>query len=369
VFSEFCMMAADTPDDVRRLLSLEASAAWVEEAREVAEEVFNGLQGRIARFPNVASGGVTYPGVICSTNPPPMGTFWQELVANPPANMGVFWQPAALLDDGSINPKCENLEHLDPEYYSNLVVGKTSDWIDVYLKNKFGPGGFGSPIFKASFKRGFHVSATPLSAIPSVANPLIVGMDNGLQAAAVVMQQDARARVNVLSECFVPFDATMGVESFLDRMLIPHLTAAYPVRRENFMFVLDPACFHRSQVNEATIAQAVMARGYRAIRAPTNDPVKRQSAVEGLLTRAIDAGPGLLISSTCKHLADALDWGYRYKKGISGMQQTQIEKNHFSHTAEAFEYGCLNYNAQFSQTFTGFNVTAKKIQPRAYAYV
>ena len=92
------------------------------------------------------------------------------------------------------------------------------------------------------------------------------------QAAAVVLQQDARARVNVLSECFVPFDQTMGVESFLDRLLIPHLTSRFTARRENFLFVLDPACFQRSQVNEATIAQAVQARGFRAMRASTNDP-------------------------------------------------------------------------------------------------
>ena len=35
--TEFVLMAADTPDDVRRLLSVECSAAWVEEAREVLE--------------------------------------------------------------------------------------------------------------------------------------------------------------------------------------------------------------------------------------------------------------------------------------------------------------------------------------------
>ena len=370
VHSEFCLLAADTPDDVRRLLSLECSAAWVEEAREVDAAVFEGLQGRVARFPNRASGGVTYPGVICSTNPPPMGTFWQEMIANPPENMAVFIQPAALLDDGSINPEAENLQHLDPEYYANLVVGKTRDWIDVYLKNKFGPGGFGQPIFRASFKRDWHVSPTPLLAIPAMANPLIVGMDNGLQAAAVVLQQDARARVNVLSNCYVPFDQTMGVESFLDKLLIPHLTATYATaRRESFLFVLDPACFQRSQVNEATIAQAVMARGYRAVRASTNDPEKRQGAVEGLLTRSIDGGPGLLLSSTCTHLADALDWGYRYKKSATGQSTLTIDKTHHSHCAEALEYGCLHFNAQFSQTFTAFQTKAREIKRRSYAYV
>lgn len=375
VFSELCLIAADTPDDVRRLLSLEASAAWVEESREVDPEVFQGLQGRVARFPSRAAGGVKYPGVICSTNPPPMGTFWQEIIAAPPDNMGVFIQPPALLEDGSINigqqeglPAAENLQHLDPEYYANLVQGKSSDWIDVYLKNKFGPGGFGSPIFKASFRSAFHTAKSPLQAIPTVAHPLIVGMDNGLQAAAVVLQQDARARVNVLSECFVPFDQTMGVESFLDRLLIPHLTSRFTARRENFLFVLDPACFQRSQVNEATIAQAVQARGFRAMRASTNDPEKRIEAVEGLLNRAIDGAAGMLISPECRHLLEALEWGYRYKKAANGQMTLAIDKTHHSHTAEALQYGCLHFNAQFSQTFTGFMSRKREIKPRPYTY-
>lgn len=369
VHSEFCLMAADTPDDVRRLLSLEASAAWVEECREVDQAVFEGLQGRVARFPNRAMGGVTYPGVICSTNPPPMGTFWQEMIAKPPSNMAVFIQPAAILEDGSINPETENLENLDPDYYDNLMNGKTQDWVDVYLKNKFGPGGFGQPIFRASFRRDFHVCDTPLKAIPSGTYPLIVGMDNGLQAAAAVLQQDARARVNVLGECFVPFDQTMGVESFLDRLLVPYLNAKFPVKKENFIFVLDPACFQRSQVNEATIAQAVQARGYQCMRASTNDPEKRIAAVEGLLTRAIDGGPGMLLSSECTYLAEGLDWGYRYKKSSTGVPSLLIDKTHHSHLAEALQYGCLHFNAQFSQTFTAFNTKAREVKRRDYVYV
>ena len=62
--TELCLMHADTPDDVRRLLSLQLSAAWVEEAREIDPEVFKGLLGRVDRFPSVAAGGVSYPGVV-----------------------------------------------------------------------------------------------------------------------------------------------------------------------------------------------------------------------------------------------------------------------------------------------------------------
>lgn len=347
VMSEFMMVAADTPDDVRRLLSLEASDAWVEEGREVDSVVFEGLQGRVARYPNQSSGGVTYPGVIVSTNPPPMGTWWEKMFHDPPDNWEVFVQPPALLDDGSVNPDAENLEHLDPLYYSNLVQGKSQDWIDVYLKNHFGSGGFGEPVFKATFRQSFHVAKEPLKPIFESMQPLVVGMDNGLMPAAVIGQQDLRGRVNIIDECYVPEGVTMGVETFLDRMFLPLLRAKYPVRPEFVHFVLDPACWQRSQANELTIAQVVASRGFTVSRAPTNDPERRIGAVEGLLNRAVDGGPGLLISPVCKWTIQALDWGYRNRKQANGVTLAVPEKNAYSHIADACQYFCLHFNTQF----------------------
>lgn len=370
VFCEIVLMNADTPDDVRRLLSLQLSAAWAEEAREIDPEVFKGLLGRVDRFPSVVAGGVTYPGVVFSTNAPMMDTYWQEMLEDPPENAEVFIQPEAVLEDGSINPDAENLAYLSEDYYPNLMAANTAEWVAVYLRNKYGPGNAGLPVYRASFRRGFHAAETELLAIPSQASPLVVGCDNGLQAAAVIMQQDARSRVNVLSTAHVPADTTMGFERFLDTILIPHLVAAYPkAPRTSFLFVMDPACFQRSQLNEATLAQAVQARGYAAVRASTNDPQKRVEAVEGLLARAVDTKAGLLIDPRCTHLLKALEWGYRYKKASDGSTTTTFEKNHFSHIAEAMQYGCLHYNAQFSQTFTAFRSVARKVQKRTYAYV
>ena len=365
--TEFCLLAADTPDDVRRLLSVEFSAGWVEECREFDSEVFTVFQTRVARFPNMAAGGVTYPGLICSTNPPPMGTYWQELIANPPKNMEVFVQPPAMLDDGSLNPDAENIANLHADYYTNLMEGKTDGWIDVYLKNKFGAGGFGMPVFKSTFRLAFHVSKTELRAIPGSNNPIIVGMDNGLTAAAVIGQMDAKGRLNIMSECYVPEGVTMGVETFLDKMLVPHLVNTYQTHAANIRFVLDPACFHRAQLDERTIADAVAARGYQVTKASTNDPERRIAAVEGLLMRAIDGGAGMLVSPKCPWLTKALDWGYRNKKQANGVTSATPDKNHYSHTADALQYLCLHYNIQ-GRPMGVMKRTAQVIQPRAYSY-
>lgn len=366
--TELMLLAADTPDDVRRLLSLELSFAWVEECREVDPEVFAGLQGRVARFPSRAMGGVTYAGVICSTNPPPLGGFWHEFMTNPPDNAEIFMQPAALLDDGSINLDAENLSNLAPDYYDNLIAGKTESWIDVYLKNKFGPGEWGNPVYKGTFKNSFHVAKEPLKAVTQSLHPLIVGMDNGLQAAAVIGQQDMRSRVNVLGECFVPQDQTMGVETFLDRLLVPKLRNDFAnFRPENVVFILDPACFQRSQIDEKTIAQAVAQRGFKVLKATTNDPERRVGAVEGLLTRQIDGGPGLLIDPRCTHLINAFEWGYRFKKSTASTGPGIPEKNHFSHISDGMQYLGLHYNT----TILGGGGYQRKAaaQPKRVAYV
>lgn len=368
VHTEFIMMAADTPDDVRRLLSVECSAAWVEEAREVDAEVFAGLQGRTARFPNRASGGVTYPGVICSTNPPPLGGFWHEQITKPPKNVAVFIQPSALNEDGALNPDAENTENLDPDYYDNLIAANTDSWVDVYLKNNFGPGNMGQPVYKASFRRGFHVSQSALLPVMQSVNKLIVGMDNGLQAAATIGQQDARGRVNILGTCYVPEDQTMGVESFLERKLVPLLREKYPFKPENIVFLLDPACWQRSQVDEKTISQAVMHYGYTVRKAPTNDPERRISAVEALLSRQIDGAAALLIDPSCNYLIEACEWGYRYRKTAGGGTTLTPDKNHFSHLSDSFQYLALHFSMEAQGQMYARNRAARQVTPSKYVY-
>lgn len=368
MFTEIALMPADTPDDVQRLLSLSLTAAWVEEAREIDPEVFKALIGRVDRFPAVVMGGATRPGVICSTNAPAVETYWQKFVSSPPSNARVFIQPHAVDDEGVVNPEAENLLFLSQDYYPNLIAANSAEWVDVYLRNKFGLGKAGRAVYASTFKRTFHVAKAPLLAVPD-AGPLVVGMDNGRQAGAVVMQQDARGRVNLLSCAYVPAEETMGAETFLDRILIPHLVARYKVRRDRFMFVLDPACFQRSQINEGTIAMAVMARGFAAERAASQDPDQRQAALEGLLNRQVDGGAGFLIDPSATHVIDGMEFGFRYKRAPNGQTSLQRDKTHHSHTIEAAEYAALHFNGQFSPALKMMRRPRREVKPASFVYV
>jgi hypothetical protein len=344
VESELWLMAADTPDDVRRLLSVECSAAWVEESREVPEEIFSGLQGRVNRYPNRAQGGVTYPGVIASTNAPRLGSFWHKVITEPPEGWSIFMQPPALLDDGSLNKDAENLENLAEDYYENLVSGKSEEWIDVYLRNRFGAGDYGHPVYKASFKKSFHVAKTNLDGIFGTLSPLVIGMDNGLTAAAALTQRDSRGRINAIDECYVPKGTTMGVERFLDTLLIPKLRSRWSrFKPENILFVLDPACFQRSQVNEKTIADAVRSRGYTAIPAGSQKIDQRIGSVERLMSQQVDGMGLLLISPCCTYLIEGMEWGYRFKKNSAELSEPIPEKNHHANLQDAFQYAAMHH--------------------------
>jgi hypothetical protein len=336
---EFWLMAADTPDDVRRLLSVECSWAWVEEAREVREEVFSGLQGRVGRYPSHAMGGVKDKCVLASTNPPMLGTFWHKVMTETPKDWKVFMQPSALLDDNSLNPQREN-PFLDDDYYDKLIAGKTEEWVDVYLRGRFGVGNAGQPVYKSSFKRNFHIAADKL--LPIKTFPLVVGMDNGLTAAAAILQQDMRGRIMMLDECYVPPGVTMGIDRYLDTMLVPLLRQKYFLC--DIVFVLDPACFERTQINEETIAQAVQKRGYRVCKARTNDPEKRIGCVEQLLTRQTDGKGHFLVSPDARWCIEGFEYGYRYPAKRDGtIQTTGPMKNHHSHFHDALQYAASFY--------------------------
>lgn len=364
VHTELMMLAADTPDDVRRLLSVEASAAWVEEAREVDPDVFSGLQGRVNRFPNQDSGGVSYPCVICSTNPPPVGTFWHELMTHPGKRTEIFMQPPAMLDDGTLNPAAENLAHLAPSYYENLMEDKTDDWITVYLKNRYGAGGMGQPVFRGTFKRDFHVAKSPLLMINASMKRIIVGSDNGLTAAAVIGQEDAKGRIRLLREAFVSQGETMGYDRFLELKLMPVLRDL-GVAPANVLFVVDPACFSRGEANETTIAMEIKKRGFEVRKASTNTPERRISAVEGLLVKQIEGGPHFVIDPGMTHTIAALEWGYRNRKSASDQGKAEPEKNFWSHVADAVQYFALYYNGVEEGAW---QVKAREIQRHPFAY-
>ncbi len=138
VHSEILFRALDRPADVRKVLSLELTGAYFNELREIEKEVFDGVQGRVGRYPSVAQGGSTWDGVFGDTNSWHVGHWLDELEKSRPEGFEFFTQP-----DG-LSSEAENVANLKPGYYQRLMAGKDSEWIDTYIRNKIASSDKGS---------------------------------------------------------------------------------------------------------------------------------------------------------------------------------------------------------------------------------
>lgn len=139
VETEILFRALDRPEDVKKLLSLELTGAYVNEAREVPKAILDGLEGRVGRYPAQRDGGASWFGIWADTNPWHTGHWGFKLFSrDKPQGYALFEQP------GGRSPNAENLENLPPGYYDRLCHGKDSEWIRSYVDGKYPSSDVGS---------------------------------------------------------------------------------------------------------------------------------------------------------------------------------------------------------------------------------
>lgn len=343
---EVLFRGLDDANDVRRLLSLQASFFVFDEFREIHPDIYNAAQGRIGRYPDKMMNGVgcqTDDGepnmhLWGMTNPPDMDTFWETLLTEPPDNVHVTIQPSGLA------PEADWTQYLPDDYYDNLSHGKTEDWIDVYIHAEFGKSLSGQPVFR-SFDRSVHASTKALTPMYSD-DPIIIGVDAGLTPAAVIGQVSYDSRLIVYDSLI---SDGMGALRFVRERLKPLLANKYPGRRA--LVIIDPAAFQRAQTDERTVADIYKTEGFSVKPAKTNSVAARIAAVEKYLTRVVDGKYSFLVDSThANSLVQALAGKYRYKINTKGARDEKPEKSHpWSDVADAFQYLCLH--ADGGETF------------------
>lgn len=368
----------DDAKDVRRLLSLQVSFAIMDEFREIKQEIFETLQGRLGRYPNkmmvpprpewgvdadgnpvggcVTDEGVSNAHIWGMTNPPDLETYWEEFLTNPPDNCSVTFQPSGL------SPEADWLEFLPSGYYENLTKGKGDDWVDVYVHAKFGKSLAGSPVFR-SFSRDMHVSKEPLGYIKSNTSPIIIGMDAALHPAAVFGQVDYRGRLLILDEAYAE---GMGAAKFIREKVKPLLATRFP--GHPVVVVIDPAANTRAQTDEKTVLDIIRSEGLPVRTASTNSIQARISAVDANLTRIVDGEPWLLIDgSRCHMLIATLAGKYKYRRKTDGNTEDKPDKTHpWSDIADALQYLCLHTDTSgvYNQLNSGQAVEIKQVPYR-----
>lgn len=349
---EVLFRGLDDANDVRRLLSLQLSFAMVDEVREINPDVYDALTGRVGRYPNgmmvphrpewglddkgnpvqgcVDDVGNSMKRVWGATNPPDLDSHWEQYFSSAdPQSIHVTIQPSGR------SAEADWVQHLPSHYYEDLLVGKSDDWIGVYIDGHWGKSLSGTPVYQRTFVEGFHVAKESLKPIQNPNYPIIIGLDFGRTPAAVFKQRDPRGRVLTLSEVYA---TNMGIETFIQTELNPHIANRF---QGQFSFIVapDPAGFAKTQLNEMSLVDALKDAGFKCVRPPTNDPERRIQAVERLLNQQIEGKAMYLIDPSCTKLIHGFRSGYRYKVKKNGDVEDTPDKNDHSHLHDANQYG------------------------------
>ena len=353
---EVIFLALDRPEDVKKLLSLELTGIWINEAREIPKSIIDACTMRVGRFPSMRDGGPSWTGVIADTNAPEEDHWWPIMAGDVPIpdhipreqakmlvtpdNWRFFTQPAGMtevkneegeLEDYVPNVEAENQKNMMKSYYPNLIRGKTKSWIDVYVMNRLGHIQDGKPVYPM-FAPDVHIAKEEIPVAAGV--PVYVGVDFGLTPAAVLGQK-VRGRWLIQSE-IVAID--MGIVRFAE-VLRNELATRFNAAGEVIIYG-DPAGDFRAQTDESTPFHILRGAGLRAFPAPSNSVDLRLESVSSQLTKMVEGKPALLIDRRCPQLIKGFEGGYQYKRmEVSGERYAdKPDKNMFSHVHDAAQY-------------------------------
>lgn len=171
---EVMFRALDRPDHVQKLLSLELTGCWFNEAREIPWSIIQSMEGRVKQYPSLQMGGCTWGGIWMDTNPPDTESAWYrffEEKTHHPAYAEIFKQPSGL------SAEAENIPYINGgrEYYVRISTGKDEDWIKVYVHGQYGFTKWGKAIFP-EYSDALH--CREVDPVPGL--PIYRGFDWGL---------------------------------------------------------------------------------------------------------------------------------------------------------------------------------------------
>jgi len=344
------LLPLDSKEDVRRLLSLQLTGAWINEIREVPFDIMRPLLGRCGRYPSKALGGAARRGIIADTNPWDTDSpYHDRTVLNPHPAWKLFQQPSGL------SAEAENVENLPEGYYDELMSDKDPDWCSVHVEAQWGVSNAGQAVFRRTFHAPTHVK--DMGVVVNPMRPVMVGMDFGRTPCAVIGQHDNYGRAIIMKEIVTE---SMGLIQMVEEHLKPVLLAP-PFAGRRVFIVGDPAGAAKSQLSEETNFDILKEQGFMAYPASTNAIEPRLLAVDRLLRQTLMCEPALQISRVgCPTLIQAMGNKYRYRRKRDGQIEDLPEKLHpWSDIVDSLQYFCLG---------TSMNLTGRALmRERRYA--
>jgi hypothetical protein len=211
---EVIFLALPDPSVAEKVLaSFEITGFFRNEGQFCQKSVIDELLSRCARFPSKRNGpGATWYGGFIDLNAPleghwipymrgdmPLPVDWTDEQKKPfikPDAWRFFLQPPGLIEkvvEGKTvylpNPKAENQKHTT-QPYTELVLGKSKEWIDRRVMNKVGIYLDGKAVYP-TFSESDHVSPRRMEAVEGAQQRRSVRM---AVAASVLGEEPATAR-------------------------------------------------------------------------------------------------------------------------------------------------------------------------------
>lgn len=350
---EVLFLALDRDEDVRKLLSLEVTGIWFNEARYIPKSLVDAATGRVGRWVPYPAALTAWAGILADTNPPDTESWWYKLAEKQdPAMqaqtekleselraMGVLRQGQPLFEffnqPSGLSPQAENIQNLRKGYYHMSAANKSDDYVKVYIHGEYGFVVEGKPVYPM-YRDSLHCAKEPFGPIPGL--PILVGADFGLTPAAIFGQRTATGQLRVFAE--------MTTEHCGPRRFAQHLSQFVATNYPGFTVGAawgDPAGTAGEEGD--TYFDILKAEtGWKWNEAPTNDPEIRREAVIGPLNRLVEGEPGLIISPNCMKLRKGFASGYHFKfvKTSNGAQLHETPaKNDYSHPHDGLQYLAL----------------------------
>ena len=339
------------PDDqIRRLAELTGESNYCYLKEDVLH-VYHPQFFKMMPFHEIPMGTADYTGVFGDTNPPDEGTWVHHLFEHPekfftpdtlPKGMTVEqaaseWerldQPPAILDDNSVNPDAENLVNLTPGYYAEKMVGATTEWVDTYLRNRYGKLNYGKAVYAKTFNPDVH-SAVGLKFNPQF--PILIGFDFGRTPAAVFKQRDNEGRVLAIGEVI---GTNISFKPFLHNDVLPYIQRNFP--GANLYAGIDPSGKDALGYTNDTAVTVLEEVGIPCIIPDAANRIRpRIEAVERLLSLFLK-GQSLYVvdREKCPMLYTGFVTGYRYETDSSGYTNyAKPKKDEYSHIHDANQY-------------------------------
>jgi hypothetical protein len=353
---ETTFLAMDGENVIDNLQSFEASFAWVNEARAIANRnVVSMVLSSTGRFPSKDEEGCQSAFVVMDTNPSDEHHWWYDsdmketpdgwrfFAQEPPLEYlgkSPMYVPDPSLYVPNLRATYARIQNKGYNYWLDLVSGSTDAFIRTMIMGQYGTVITGRGVL-SEFWSEECASRVPLEW--SSTGTIVIGIDtSGLHPGAAFTQARS-GRINVLRERWAqatPFD------EFVEAVLLPTINENF--RLNPVLCVCDPSN-PRSGIGGKTAVQILQKAGLEAVTAPTNMLNRRL----GALTKALRRRGALMIDPSCDLILAGMRGKYEFKKldtsGLVEAYKPTPEKNKYADVMDGLGYALLYYDMGIAQ--------------------